>query len=68
MRTTTAYAVMRRDDAQALAVFVSAEHATAFAAQLNQLVPFAEAFDTSKHALWAVYPWTAAADFFNAEG
>lgn len=64
--TATAWAVMRRDDATARAIFADADDATAFVQRLNDKVPFAEAF-TKLGSLWAAYPWTVPADIFDTE-
>lgn len=64
----TAYAVMKRNDATARAIFASADDATAYAQHLNQTVKLDDAFGTDglRH-IWAVYPWTVPADIFATE-
>lgn len=67
MTTTIAFAVTRRHDETARAIFASHDDASAFADTLNQKVPFALAFaeDGLRH-LWTVQPRTIAKNTLEA--
>lgn len=66
-RTThEAFAVMRKMDDRARAIFATYKDANAYADHLNQTVPFGLAFGSGGH-IWTVYPWTIPTDTFDVE-